>query len=275
MTCRLLLSALLVFCPVAAAADAPRIVTLAPHLTELVYGSGAGDRLVGTVEYSDYPPEARQLPRVGDAWRVDLEQLLALKPDVVLAWTTGTPDDLVARIRGLGLRVVMIPTFEITDISEAMRRIGEIAGTLDVAAPAADQFDARFVALRKQYEGAASVSVFVQLDDQPLYTVGGRHIIDEIVTLCGGRNVFADLPQIAPVVTLESVLAIDPQVILSTDDTIVDPASQWARWTHSSAVRAGTIYALDADTMTRPAPRLLQGVEATCAVLADARKRLK
>jgi iron complex transport system substrate-binding protein len=116
--------------------------------------------------------------------------------------------------------------------------------------------------------------VFIQIDDQPLYTVGGRHVISEVVELCGGRNVFADLPQVAPTVDLESVLARDPQVILSTDDTVADPAVAWRRWPQLAAVRAGAVYALPADLVTRATPRLADGVASTCAALDDARRRL-
>ncbi len=275
MKSALLLMALLAASgPVYAAESPPRIVSLAPHLTELSYAAGAGGNLVGTVEYSDYPEAALSLPRVGDAWRVDLERLLLLRPDVVLAWASGTPDELVARIRALRLQLVMVRTFRLQDVAAALRQIGRIAGTAPQAERAADRFEAQIERLRRQYEGAKPLSVFVQLDDRPLYTVNGTHIIDEIIRLCGGRNIFADLPQLAPAVSLEAVLALDPQVILSTDDTITDPQSHWSRWTQLAAVRAGTIYALSSDTITRPTPRLEQGIDATCAAMADARTRL-
>ena len=252
----------------------PRIVSLAPHLTELVYAAGGGDTLVGTVEFSDFPEAARALPRVGDAWRVDLERLLALHPDIVLTWTSGTPPDIVARLDTLRLRRVDIATFRLADVPVALRTLGELTGTPAVAQAAADSFTAQIAALRDEYAHAVPVTVFIQLDDQPLFTVNSRHVISEIVELCGGRNIFAGVPQLAPPIGIEAVVAADPQVILSTDDTIADPAAQWQSWTRLTAVRFRTIYAIHADTVARSTPRLVQGTRETCENLADARRRL-
>ena len=252
----------------------PRIVSLAPHLTELVYAAGGGDTLVGTVEFSDFPEAARSLPRVGDAWRVDLERLLALHPDIVLTWTSGTPPDIVARLDTLHLRRVDIATFRLADVPVALQTLGELTGTPAIARAAADSFSTQIAALRDRYAHATPVTVFIQLDDQPLFTVNSRHIISEIVELCGGRNIFATLPQLAPSISVEAVVAADPQVILSTDDTIADPAAQWQSWQRLTSVRFRTIYPIHADTVARSTPRLVQGTRETCENLADARRRL-
>lgn len=259
----------------ASAAPAPRIVSLAPHLTEIAYAAGAGAALVGTVEYSDYPEAARALPRVGDSWRVDLERVLALRPDVVLAWSSGTPRATIERLRALRLRVVEVPTYRLADVPAALRTVGDLAGSRAAAEPAAARFEAEVRRLRERHAGARTLAVFVQIDDEPLFTVNGRHVISEVVELCGGRNVFADLPQIAPQIDTEAVLARDPQVILSTDDTIADPRAQWLRWPQLAAVRHGTIYALPSDTVARASPRLVEGVKAVCNALDEARRRLE
>jgi iron complex transport system substrate-binding protein len=258
---------------VQAAAPQPRIVSLAPHLTELVYAAGAGELLVGVVEYSDYPAAARSLPRVGDAWRVDMERLLTLEPDVVLTWGSGTPSDVVERLEALGLDHREIATYRLADVPAALRTIGEIAGTAGIAAPVAARFEREIEELRRAHADVRPLSVFIQLDDQPVYTVNGRHIISEVVELCGGRNVFAGLPQLAPPVSLEAVIAADPEVIVSTDDTIADPLAMWRRWNRLRAVRSGAVYSLPADTMARATPRLVAGTRATCEALDDARKR--
>jgi iron complex transport system substrate-binding protein len=251
-----------------------RIVSLAPHLTELVFAAGAGELLVGVVEYSDYPEEARRLPRVGDAWRVDMERLLALQPDVVLTWASGTPDDVAARLKSLGLAQREIATFRLADVPAALRTIGALAGTQEVAEAAAGEFEREIASLTRAYARAPRIRVFIELDDQPVYTVNGKHIISEVVELCGGRNVFAALPQLAPPVSLEAVIATDPEAIVSTDDTIADPMAMWRRWDSVRAVRAGAVYSLPADTMARATPRLVAGTRATCAALDDARRRL-
>lgn len=261
--------------PPAGAAGRLRVVSLAPSLTEIAYAAGAGATLVGTVEYSDYPAAARSLPRVGDGWRVDVEQVLALRPDVVLAWSSGTPQATIERLEAVGLRVVPVSTFRLADVSAALRLIGQLAGTQSVAEAAAARFDAEIRRLRERHAGASLLTVFIQIDDQPLFTVGGRHVLSEVVELCGGRNVFANLPQVAPQVDVEAVLARDPQVILSTDDTVADPAAEWRRWPQLVAVRAGAVYALPSDFVARATPRLVEGVAATCAALDDARRRLE
>jgi iron complex transport system substrate-binding protein len=258
----------------AASPKAPRLLSLAPNLTELAYAAGAGSLLVGTVEFSDYPEAARKLPRVGDAWRVDVERVLELRPDIVLVWPTGTPDTVISRLRQLRLRVVEVPTQKLADVPRALRQLGQLAGTTPVAEQAAFAFERDVAAQRARYAQRPVLSVFIQIDDEPIYTVNGRHVISEIVTLCGGRNVFADLPQLAPPIGAEAVLAADPQVIVSTDDTITDPLAEWVRWPRMQAVQARTIYALSSDLVARASPRLAQGVGVTCEALERARVSL-
>ena len=256
------------------AAKPLRIISLAPSLTEIAYAAGAGAQLVGVVEFSDYPAAAKAVPRVGDAWRVDAERVLALRPDVVLVWPTGTPETTIERLRSLGLNVVDVPTQSLADVPLALRQVGRLAGTTAVAEQAARDFERRVAEQRGRYSQRTPVSVFIQIDDEPIFTVNGRHVISEIVALCGGRNVFADLPQLAPPIAAEAVLAADPQVILSTDDTIADPRAFWQRWSRMRAVRAGTIFKVSSDLVTRASPRLAQGVEVTCSTLERARVRL-
>ncbi len=258
--------------PGARAATPLRIVSLAPNLTELAYAAGAGGALVGTVEYSDYPEAAQALPRVGDAWRVDVESVLALRPDVVLAWSSGTPERTTVRLASLGVRVVPIATFRLDDVPRALHAIGRLAGTEPMAAAAAARFESEIRQLRESHVGARRLSVFIEIDDEPLYTVNGHHVISEVVALCGGVNVFADLPQLAPPVALEAVLARDPAVILTTDDTIADPQALWRPWTRLAAVRSGAIYSMPSDTLTRATPRLAQGAREVCRALDEARK---
>jgi iron complex transport system substrate-binding protein len=265
---------LLLLAAPAGAAGHPRVVSLAPNITEIVYAAGAGRALVGTVEYSDFPAAARDLPRVGDGWQVDVERVLALRPDLVLAWSTGTPQGTIEKLQSVGLRVESVQTQRLADVPAALRRLGALAGSPREAEEAATRFETEIERLRVRYAEARDVSVFIEIDDQPLFTVGGHHVISEAVTLCGGRNIFADLRQVAPTVDLESVLARDPQVIVSTDDTIADPAAEWRRWPRLTAVQAGAIYSLPADLVARATPRLAQGVALTCAALDDARRRL-
>lgn len=263
---------------VALAADAAspqRIVSLAPHLTELAFTAGAGDRIVATVEYSDHPEAARKIPRIGDAFRVDLERLVALRPDAVLVWESGNPAPTIERIRELRLPVVAFQTQRLEHVATALRAIGRLAGTSEIAERAASDYERRIQELRDQYRDRAPVRVFIEVDDQPLYTVNGKQIISEIVELCGGRNVFAELNEFAPAIGIEAVIAANPQAIISTDDTVPDAAAAWQRWRHIEAVRIGNVYTLRSDDIARATTRLTVAAESVCRTLDTARERLR
>ena len=253
---------------------AQRIVSLAPNLTELMFAAGAGDRIVGTPQYSDYPAAARSIPRIGDAFRFDFERVLALRPDVVLAWEPGTPVAVVERLKALKLHVVTIATWHIADIPRAVRELGRIAGTTSQAARAAATFESDIAALRGEYGGRAPVSVFLQVNDQPLYTVNGKQIMSEILGLCGGRNVFADLNDLAPQVGVEAVLAADPQVIVSTGNPDSAAFRQWQHWPRLKAVSAGNLFTVPPDDLARSTTRVAAGAAAMCRTLETARQRL-
>jgi iron complex transport system substrate-binding protein len=281
MLARLLLLGLLFSVLRAEAADQPaqlrisKMVSLAPHLTELAFVAGAGDRIVGTVEYSDHPAAARAIPRVGNAFLLDYERVLALSPDVVLAWDTGTPKQTIERLRELGLRVEVFSTPRIQDVAAELRRLGGLAGTQRVAEQAAQRYEEKVEALRAEHRGRSTISVFVQINDRPLYTVNRQQIISEIVALCGGRNVFADLNELAPAIGEEAVIAANPEAILSTDDSVPDPMSRWRKWSSMKAVRAKNVFSLPSDDLTRPTTRLVEGARATCKALDTARAHLK
>ena len=271
----LIVLALLIVGAAHAAALPQRIVSLAPHLTELAFTAGAGDRIVATVEYSNHPDAARSIPRIGDAFRVDLERLLAVRPDAVLVWESGTPAPTIERIRALNLPVVSFQTQRLADVATVLREIGRLAGTSAVAEREAADYERRIQELRARYRDRTRVRVFIEVDDRPLYTVNGRQIISEIVELCGGRNVFADLNELAPAIGIEAVIAANPQAIVSTDDTVPDAAAEWARWRHIEAVRTGNVYTLRSDDIARATTRLTVAAEAVCRTLDTARQRLQ
>jgi iron complex transport system substrate-binding protein len=257
------------------AAPAQRIVSLAPHLTELAFTAGAGDRIVATVEYSNHPDAARNLPRIGDAFRVDLERLVALQPDAVLVWESGNPAPIIERIRALHLPVVAFQTQRLEHVATALRAIGRLAGTSATADRAASDYERRIQELRDLYRDRTPIRVFIEVDDRPLYTVNGKQIISEIVELCGGRNVFADLNEFAPAIGIEAVIAANPQAIISTDDTVPDAAAIWERWRHIEAVRTGNVYTLRSDDIARATTRLTVAAESVCRTLDTARQRLR
>jgi iron complex transport system substrate-binding protein len=256
--------------PPEAVLPAQRIVTLAPHLAELVFAAGAGDRLVGTVAWTDYPPAAAALPHIGDAFRLDLEALAALQPDLVLGWKGGNPDHLLEQLAARGYRVVSLEPRQLDDIGSHLVEIGRLAGTEAAAREAAAIYRVDLYALRSAQAGKPELRVFYQVSWRPLYTVGGAQLISEVISLCGGRNVFADLGELAPAVDMEAVIARDPEVILTAEGRDVD-LEEWRRWPGISAVARGHLYTVDGDLVVRASPRILEGTRQVCAALDLAR----
>lgn len=246
-------------------------MSVAPNLTEMLFAAGAAQQVVGVSEYSDWPEEAQSLPRVGDAFRLDYERIVALEPSVAVVWATGTPAGVTERLESLGIRVVGVPTRTLDDIAAGVEALGELAGTQEVARAAAADFRARIAALRAAYRERPKLRTFVQIDDAPLFTVGGGHLITQIVELCGGDNVFADAADLALPVDLESVIARAPEVIVSADDG--DPVAYWSRFGGLAAVASGSVYRAPADLLARPSPRIAEGAAQVCALLDDARAR--
>ncbi|WP_226403348.1 cobalamin-binding protein [Ferribacterium limneticum] len=256
-------------------APAKRIVTLAPHAAESLYAAGAGDRLVGTVDYSDYPPEAKKVPRVGGYSRIDLEAVAALKPDLVLAWESGNNMTQVDKLRALGLTVYVSQPNTIDNIANQIERIGQLAGTESTANATAERFRKRLDSLRTTNGGKPKVRVFYQIWKTPLMTVGGPQIISDAIKICGGENVFGHLKQMAPNVTVEAVLEADPEAIVATGmgDAKPEWLHDWDKWTRMTAVKRDNLFHINPDIMQRHTPRILDGTEKLCAHLDVARSR--
>lgn len=263
---------------VALAAPAKRIVSLAPHITELLFAAGAGERVVGNVEYGDYPAAARALPKVGNHTRLDLEAIVALKPDLVIGWVSGNAPASVSRLRALGLNVYLSEPDRIEDISGELERIGLLAGTGTEAGAAAQAFRERLARLLARYGARPQVAVFYQIWKQPLMTVNGKQIISDAIRLCGGRNVFSSLPVLAPTVTVEAVIAANPEAIVASGMAEARPEwlDDWKRWETMAAVAGDNLYFVPPELIQRHTPRILDGVERLCLHLEAARgKRRK
>jgi iron complex transport system substrate-binding protein len=254
-------------------APARRIITLAPHATELAFAAGAGAAVVGVIKGSDYPPAAQALPAVGDAATLDVEHIVVLAPDLIVTWPWTMPAQ-VALLRARGIAVFEANPKTIDGIAEDMERLGELAGTRATARAAAAAFRARIAGIPATPAGAPALSVFYQVSDAPLFTLGGHHLVSEAIARCGGRNVFDALTLPAPQVNVEAVLAADPQVILAGTDNAVRPAwlDDWLRWPALAAVRRHALYAVDANLLHRPGPRFADGVVQLCDTLAKARR---
>lgn len=253
---------------------AQRIVSLAPHLTELLFDAGAGDRVVGVSEYSDYPAAARSLPRVGGGGGLDLERILALRPDLVVAWQSGNPAFQVQRLRELGFAVFVSEPRELAAIPQTLERLAQLAGTEATARVAVASFQRRLDGLRARYRDRAPVSVFYQVWDRPLMTVNDRHLISDVIRLCGGRNVFAGLPLLAPQIGIEAVLQRDPQAVIvaAGADEAGRLLAPWLRWRQLAAVSHAHLYGIERDLLVRQTPRILDGAEQLCRILDTVRE---
>jgi iron complex transport system substrate-binding protein len=253
-----------------------RIVALSPHLAEIVYAAGAGAKLAAVVRYSDFPEAARRLPQVGDASRLDVERILTLEPDLVLGWKSGNPAHDIARIERIGFPVFVTEPRRVADIPRLVRLVGELAGTRVHAERAAAAFEQELDRLRQRYSTRTPVRVFYEIWHRPLLTVNGRHLISDVIALCGGRNVFAGAPLLTPAVSLESVLAAKPDVILG-GSSAMRPGDLEAQWVRApiAALRSVPVRYVPPDLIQRQTPRMIEGARAVCEHLDHVRKSRK
>lgn len=250
---------------------ATRIVSLAPNLTELIYTVGAGEQLVGISAWSDYPSDVQKLPVVGDAFTVDQEQLALANPDLLLVWESGTPAHVVDELRSIGYTVAAIRTRSLDDVAEALIAIGELTGHSSQAAAAAASYRHELQALRSQYAGRAPIRVFYQVAARPLYTVNNEHYISELISVCGGDNIFKDLSKLAPTIDVEAVVDRDPEVMLASTDAGDDAFIEWQRWPGLAANRLDNQFLLPADEIGRATTRVVVAGNAMCVALQQAR----
>lgn len=262
-------------------APARRIVSLAPHLTELTFAAGAGSQLVGVVSYSDYPEAAKEITHVGDNRALDLERIAALKPDLILVWRHGNAEQQLDALRGLHIPMYLSAPHTVDDVATTLTKLGVLFGTSVQARQAADVYRAKIAALRARYANATPVSVFYQVWDRPLMTLNGTHWISDVLTLCGGRNVFAQSAPLVPTVSAEAVIALNPDVIMTAGAGAtrstgkVAGLERWQSWPALTAVAHRNLFVIDGDLIDRPTPRLADGATQVCEDLAAARSRLR
>jgi iron complex transport system substrate-binding protein len=250
-----------------------RIVSLAPGTTAMLYAAGAGSCLIGTIAHSVEPAEAAKLPVIGDAETLDFERLLAQRPTVVVVAVDVVQRMRIDRIRSLGIPVYQVHVTSLSGMPASLRRLGVLAGTGAVADRAADALDAELAALRARFVARTPVRVLYQVWDQPIYTIGGRHVINDALQLCGARNIFADLGTAAPAVTREAALARDPQLILASAPPGSGDAwlAQWRRFPTLAAVKNGQLVAYTDERVDRMGPSVIAATANLCEVIDQAR----
>jgi iron complex transport system substrate-binding protein len=259
--------------PLSLPAPARRIVSLAPNITELLFDVGAGAAVVGTSDFSDYPEAARVIPRVGGGGDVDLETILALQPDLVIAWRSGNRAGSVRRLQQLGVPVFYSEPRHLEDIASTLERFGLLTARQETAQRHARAFRQRLEELRRRYASSEEISVYYQIWQHPLMTLNGGHIVSNVIRLCGGRNVFANLPVLVPQIDIEAVLAADPDAIVVGGGAgePVDSLAAWKRWPELKAVRQHHLYTIPRELLVRQTPRLLDGAERLCQLLQGVR----
>ncbi len=255
---------------------AQRIVSLTPHLTELLFAVGAGEQIVGTVDYSDYPAAALKIPRVGAYNSISFEAIVNLSPDLVLAWRSGNGGEMIARLRALGLRVYVDEPDSLAAIGASLGKLGQLAGTEPEAERAMLAYQHKLLELRRLYSQQRPLSVFYQIWNEPLLTINGEHLISKVIKLCGGRNVFASAVPLVPKLSVESVIALNPQVIVASgeEEQRREWLKAWEAWPLLDAVKSGRLYFVPASLLQRHTPRLLEGAELLCQQLETARQPL-
>jgi iron complex transport system substrate-binding protein len=249
---------------------AQRIISLAPDLTELLFAAGAGTHIVGVMRGSDYPaPQVKQIPIVASYNQIDVEHIVLLHPDLIVAWAESR---LPEQLKKLGIPIYLSHQHKLTDIPRTLQRLGCLAGTSQVANKAAMDFMQQYHRLQKKYAGQKSVSVFYEVWPQPLMTITGASWINDVITLCGGRNIFANLRGVSPEINMEAVIHENPDVII-INESGSDWQKQWREWPELLAVKQKQLYFIDPNLIERAVQRILNGAEKMCNIIAAVRSQ--
>lgn len=251
---------------------ATRVISMAPHVTEVLFAAGGGSRIVGAVSYSDYPEAAKSIPRIGSNREIDLERVISMKPDLIVAWMHNSSERQIEMVRKLGVPVFLSDPQTLDGIPDNVARLGQLMGTDAVANPAAAELRRQLASLRARYAGRPPVRTFYQVWDKPLYTLSGRHIITDALRLCGGENIFEKLTVTAPVVSVESVLQADPEAVFGTAEKNYGGVKLWKPYATLSATRMDNLFTVDGDLLNRAGPRMITGTAILCEKLELARR---
>ncbi|WP_411992701.1 cobalamin-binding protein [Agarivorans sp. DSG3-1] len=247
-----------------------RIIALAPHLTEQVYALGAGDRLIATVDYADYPEAAKALPRIGNYQYISLESIISLKPDLVLVWKQGNQESLAQKLRALNIDVFVSQPKQLATLPKQLATLGEILGEPETGQRLSHYAEQQLEQLAQQYQSQRPVSVFYQMWYQPLRSISAKSWIDDGIRLCGGENIMAEAVAPYPLLSEEWVLSADPEAIIVAQWEFTH---SWDKWPQLQAVKHNNIYQLDPDKAHRLTLRTLESVNTLCSMLDKTRKK--
>ena len=251
---------------------AMRVISMSPHVTETLFAAGGGGRIVGAVNYSDYPEAAKSIPRIGSNREIDLERVISMKPDLIVAWMHNNSERQIEMVRQLGVPVYLSDPQTLDSIPDNVVRLGQLMGLEATANAAASELRKQLAALRTRYAGRTTVRSFYQVWDKPLYTLSGKHIITDALRLCGGENIFDKLTVTAPIVSIESVLQADPEAVFGTAEKNYGGVKLWETYTTLTATRNGNLFTVDGNLLNRAGPRMIAGTAVLCEKLELARR---
>lgn len=253
-----------------------RVITLSPHLAEMLFNLGALNTLVGVSAYTDFPEELKNLPNIGDAFVLDIEKITILEPDIILAWESGTPRNIVDELVNLGFKVKIIKSKTLEDIASSILLLGDVVGKKNEAKKIANEFKTSIKYLKDTFQKKKKLKVFFQIDEKPIFTIGGSHFISELINICGGINIFSDVKQTAPSISEESVVSRDPEVIFSRDLASNKMKLRiWRKFDNMSAIKLDNLFYLNARELERPTSGLVNAGKEICSKLEQARSNYK
>ncbi|GJI91764.1 cobalamin-binding protein [Duganella hordei] len=256
------------------AKPAQRIISMAPHITELLFAAGGGDRVAGVMNYSDYPEAAKRLPLVGSDAQIDMERVLALRPDLLVVWKTGNTARQLEQLKSLGIPIFYSDPHKLDEVATSLTRLGQLMGTEALAQSAAQDYRQKIARLSSTYARRPTVRVFYQIWEKPIFTLNGDHIASDAMRVCGGQNVFAALKVPAPTVSTEAVLQANPEAIVGGEKHDAESGINiWQQYKGMEAVRRGNLFMLDSELLVRATPRIADGVAVLCEKLETARRR--
>jgi len=256
------------------ARPAQRVIAMAPHITELLFAAGGGDRVVGAMNYSDYPEAAKRVPLVGSDAQIDLERVAALRPDLLVVWQTGNTERQLSQLKSLNIPIFYSEPKKLDEVATSLTRLGQLMGTDAAAQAAARDYRQKLAKLTATYAQRPQVRVFYQIWEKPLFTLNGEHIVSDALRVCGGANVFAGMKVTAPSVGVEAVLQENPEAIIGGERHDGQAGINiWKPYQGMLAVRRGNLFMLDSELLVRATPRIADGIAALCDRLETARRR--
>ncbi len=254
---------------------AERIVGLAPHIVENIFSAGAGEKIVGAVDYCDYPEAAKKIPRVGAISAYSLERIISLKPDLVVVWSSGHGAKVMEKLASLGINVYASEPRVLDDVAKTIRDFGLLAGTYEVANKNATAYESSLRTLRKRYSVKSPVKTLYQVWNAPILTINGEHIISDVIRMCGGINVFEDSVASAPKISIESVIAQNPSAIIASgmQEERPDWLDDWRKWGSIEAVAQQNLFFVPPDLIQRHTMRIVEGGGMICEELDSVREQ--